>query len=480
MGLVTILWSMGAAAAFTLAAMCGLAWFAERRDLARAIVPFIALAVIAGARCEVGMMHAATPAEYASWLSWYHVPVFFVIVGYVFLIRSYLGAGRWSLAWTIVSVRLVILVGNFLVHPNFNWREIDNLRHVAFLGEQVSIPGDIVVRGQWLSTGSLLLMVVYVAEACIQRLRRADPEAQRRVLTVVIVLVVPMVNVILLTQVALLGIVHIPVLATPWFIFTLSAMALELSREIKSSHRARQELTGLRGELTHLGRVTALGQLASALAHELSQPLTALRTNVEAAKVCLRAENPNLSDLRAIVAAIAANDARAAEVIDHMRALIKRRSIERVPLALDQVVQDVISLVHGEAAARDVKLDCTLQPELPFVSGDRVHLSQVLLNLLINGMDALQACPIDARRIVIEARALPAGTVEVAVLDSGPGIPDGHIEKVFDPFFTTKSGGMGMGLAVSRTIVEALGGRIWAERGTAGTGTAFRFTLLRA
>jgi hypothetical protein len=150
MGLVTIVWSMGAAAALTLACVCGLAWLGERRDQVRVIFLFIAIAVIAGMRCEVGMMHAATASEYAQWLRWYHLPVFLVVLGYLFLVHAYLGTGRLALAWTIVATRAAILVINFSVHPNFNWRALENLRHVAFLGEAVSVPGDIVVRGQGL------------------------------------------------------------------------------------------------------------------------------------------------------------------------------------------------------------------------------------------------------------------------------------------------------------------------------------------
>jgi C4-dicarboxylate-specific signal transduction histidine kinase len=241
--------------------------------------------------------------------------------------------------------------------------------------------------------------------------------------------------------------------------------------------RTRQEVVGLRGELAHVGRVTALGQLASALAHELAQPLADLSMNIETAKICLGAKNPDLAELRTIVTEASKSDVRAVAILDRMRALINRRSFELQPLALPEVVTEVLSLVRSEAMTKNVALDCSLHPELPFVTGDRVYISQVLLNLIINAMDAMQARSIDARRIVIEAGTMPAGTVGVAVRDSGTGIPAESIEKVFEPFFTTKAGGMGMGLAVSRTIVEAHGGRIWAERGAEGAGATFRFTL---
>jgi signal transduction histidine kinase len=477
MGLVTLVWSMGAAAALTMAVVCGLAWSGERREPGRLVFLLIALGVVAGMRCEVGMMHAATPGEFAQWLRWYHPPVFCVILGYVLLVRLYLGTGRRPLAWTIVSLRLAILVINFLVYPNFNWREIDSLRHVSFLGEQVAVPGDIVVRWQWLSTASLLLMAVYVADACIERLRQAQPDSRRRVLIVVFALAAPMLAVIPWTQAPLLGLDHVPLVASPWFLFTLLAMAFELRREVMIGARTRQEVLGLRGELAHVGRVTTLGQLASALAHELAQPLADLSMNIETAMICLGSKNPDLAELRTIVTEASRSDVRAVAILARMRALINRRSFELQPLALPEVVKEVFSLVRSEAMTRNVALDCILHPGLPFVAGDRVHISQVLLNLIINAMDAMQSRSIDARRVVVEARTMPAGTVDVAVRDSGTGIPNESIEKVFDPFFTTKPGGMGMGLAVSRTIVEAHGGRIWAERGAEGTGATFRFTL---
>jgi signal transduction histidine kinase len=178
---------------------------------------------------------------------------------------------------------------------------------------------------------------------------------------------------------------------------------------------------------------------------------------------------------------IGRDDHRASEIIDHMRQLLKRRTIELQPLRVEDVVQDVVSLVRSEATSKHVALHLLMRPGLPRVLADRVHFSQVLLNLLMNSIQAVQSRPLDGRRIVVEARADDAkGEVEVAVRDSGPGIPNSIASEVFKPFFTTKSKGMGVGLALSRTIIEAHGGRLWLDHSTGQDGTIFRFTLRSA
>jgi len=482
MSLITTLWSMQAAAALTLAVLYGIVWTVDRRNLANLTLCIVAIAMAGVARAEVGMMHAAAATEYGESVRMCYLPVFFVVVGQVLFVHLYLGTGRRDLLWTIVGIRLVVLIGNFLTYPTFAWREIGDLHHVQFLGEWVSVPGSIVVRpGHWLSVASCVLMVVFIADAALRMWRRGGAEERRKALVAAGGVGLPLAATIVYAQSVLLGALPLPLLVTPSFLITVIVMAVELSRGFLLYRQTRQELEELRSELARAGRVTALGQLASALAHELSQPLGAILRNAEAAEIHLSSPAPDLQELREIVADIRKDDRRAGDVIEQMRALIKRRTLEMHPLPLNELVQDVISLVHSDAVERHVALDYVVASGLPLVAGDRVHLSQVLLNLIINGMDAIQSSPASsAKRVVVEARPKEEGKVEVAVTDSGPGVPPEVIARVFDPFYTTKSGGLGMGLPISRTIIEAHGGRLWAEPAPSGRGLTFRFTLAEA
>jgi len=248
-----------------------------------------------------------------------------------------------------------------------------------------------------------------------------------------------------------------------------------VSVDITERKQAEREIERQRNELAHVTRVSTVGQLAASLAHELNQPLGAILRNAEAGELFLHDPAPDLDELRAILADIRQDDQRAGAVINRMRALMKQRDPERHRLDLRLVVDDLFALVNADAEKRRVRLALETDPALPPVPGDRVQLQQVVLNLLLNAMDALEATP-PARRLVT-VRARPVGaTVEVAVSDTGPGIPADTLSRVFEPFFTTKPAGLGMGLAISRNIIEAHGGRLWADSNEAG-GATFTLTL---
>ena len=482
MDTVTLLWSINATVALTLAGFSARAWTIERRDLSSLMCCLIAISTAACVPGELALMHATTPAEYGEWLRWLHIPAFFAAVSQLLFVRSYLGKGRLWLLWTIVSARIFVLIGNFAVHPNFNFREIVSLRRVSFLGEQVSIVGNGVVRSwQWIAAASMWLIIVFVADAAIQSKRTGPPWARRRALTVGLGMVAPMVVFYLIGQLAVFGVLRTPLFISPGLLGMLSVIAYELSRDIAAARRAPAHLADLRSQLAQLDRLSILGQLASALTHELGQPLTAIMSNAQAAQHELRARQPHVEDLYPIVADIRRDATRATEIMGRMRALIKHRSIEVQPIALNEVVQDALALVHTESSLKNITVEAHIRPGLPRVSGDRVHIVQVLLNLIMNGMDAVQSRPRNLRRVLVEAWSDDAAErVEVAVRDSGPGIPDAVADNLYTPLFTTKTAGLGIGLALCRTIIEAHGGRIWAEpRGDLG-GATFRFTLPRA
>ncbi len=257
----------------------------------------------------------------------------------------------------------------------------------------------------------------------------------------------------------------------------ITIMALLL--QIRLQRRAEAQIERQRTELAHVSRVSTMGQLASALTHELNQPLGAILRNAEAAEIFLQNEKPNLDEVRAILTDIRRDDKRAGNVIDRMRALYKRRSLVLNPLDLRELVEDTIALTRTDASARHIKLAVEMPSHLPMAQGDRVHLQQVLLNLILNGMDAMAGVPKARQVLTVRASETKNGNLQVVVNDHGTGISPDDAARIFEPFFTTKLNGMGMGLAISQTIIEAHGGDIWVES-KASKGTTFTFILPRA
>jgi two-component system sensor kinase FixL len=238
----------------------------------------------------------------------------------------------------------------------------------------------------------------------------------------------------------------------------------------------RYELQRNRQDLAHLTRVSTLGELAGSLAHELNQPLTAMLSNAQAAQRFMAMDPIDLDEVREILHDLVADNRRASEVIRRIRALLKKGELEAAPLSLADVIGDVVLLLHSDAIVRGVRVFMNIEPALPPVHGDRVQLQQVVLNLLLNAFDAMESHGVPDREVVIEASVDDEGAVRVAVRDCGPGLADDIVEKVFTPFFTSKRDGLGLGLSISRSIVEMHGGRIWAEN-NADVGATFHFTL---
>ena len=236
------------------------------------------------------------------------------------------------------------------------------------------------------------------------------------------------------------------------------------------------ELQRLRDQSFSAARISLAGQLASTLAHEINQPLGAILRNAEAAGFLLERGNADQAELAEILADIRADDQRAGAIIEHMRSLLRRKQPELGAVALDELVEKVVALVRHDAIARHVVLRTQVPRGIAPVRADAVQLQQVLLNLAFNAMDALEQVPAGSRRLVINARALADGQIELVVRDSGPGLPADAMPRLFEPFHTTKPNGMGMGLAICRSLVESMDGSIEANNQIDG-GAAFRIVL---
>ena len=246
--------------------------------------------------------------------------------------------------------------------------------------------------------------------------------------------------------------------------------------DINAQKEADRETQRSRAALMHVARVATMGELTAAVAHELKQPLGAILANAEAADMLLGAATPDLTELREILADIRADDRRAADIIDRMRSLLEKHELAKVPIAVNETAWQVLRLLDLEATERQVELRFEPAPDLPPVAGDRVHLQQVLMNLVLNGLEAMAAVPPGRRELHVRTAKLDGAKVSIVVTDSGGGIPEEQLPWLFEPFWTTKDHGLGMGLSIARTIVESHDGRIWVEN-VAGGGARFHVEL---
>lgn len=260
-----------------------------------------------------------------------------------------------------------------------------------------------------------------------------------------------------------------------WRIRSCSLTAVKV--QYLCSRRAEAELLNTRSELAHMTRVSTIGELSASLAHELNQPLTAILSNAQAAQRFRKSGGPaDLEEVREILGDIVQADKHAAEVIRRMRAMVKKESLDAAPLEMVSAVREVMLLLHSDAVLRHVSVSLEAEPGVPEVLGDRIQLQQVVLNLLLNAFDAMKELRGSERTVLLRVGRDGEQMLKVTVTDDGHGISGDSIERVFQAFYTTKSNGLGMGLSISRSIVEAHHGRLWAENNL-GRGATFSFTV---
>jgi PAS domain S-box-containing protein len=247
-------------------------------------------------------------------------------------------------------------------------------------------------------------------------------------------------------------------------------------RYVTERKRAEEALQKLQTELAHVTRVATMGELTASIAHEINQPLGAIVTNGQSCLRLLARESPDINKSREVVERMISDGLRASDVVTRIRALLRRKDAEKALLNLNEVIQEVIALTSTELSKDEIHLQTAFAADLPAVLGDRVQLQQVILNLILNGKDAMSGVEWQPRELLITTLGSMPGEVLVAVRDSGTGIDPQDCERIFDQFFTTKSEGLGLGLSISRTIIESHGGRLWATPNE-DKGATIQFTL---
>jgi PAS domain S-box-containing protein len=257
------------------------------------------------------------------------------------------------------------------------------------------------------------------------------------------------------------------------------AFVLDLSERKETEENLReseQRYHGAQLELAHANRVATLGQLSASIAHEVNQPISAVVNNASAALRWLGREPPEMEKVRQALSRIIANGNRAGGVISRMRALLKKAPLQKEDVDINEAILEVIGLTREEVTKNDISVRTDFAQRMPHVQGDRAQLQQVILNLIMNGVEALSSVREGRRELIISTDRTPSEGALVLISDSGPGLPPGSVERVFDAFYTTKPGGLGMGLSICRSIIEAHGGRLWAA-GNMPRGVTFQFTL---
>lgn len=472
MNWLTTLWTMIAASSLAIAAVYLFVWLRSRDSIWYLMFVLLTIGIASSAVMELWIMHTETAEEYGVALRWFHVSAFLSVVACTALVHYRFDSDRLWIGQTAVILRGLSLIPNF-IYPNLNYIEILEIRRFEVLGEQISVASG--VPNPWMLLGqlSLVLMIIYIADAAIATWRKRRSLRQKSLSVVLLMLVVAgTVQAIL----GFWGIVDMPVIVSPFFIGVAIVMATELSYGILRASDLDRELRESRARLEALAKTTVLREASTAIAHEINQPLAVIHSNTEAAQLLLEDEEPDLNAIREILDDIVKADRRAADVVKRLRALVHRNTPTLDYMDLDDAIEEAARHMRDDFKKHGVTLSIHTDHALPSVIGDHILVVQVLLNLLANARDAVAGISRKKRRVEM-ATSVDDQFVTIMVRDNGTGLSR-NAEEVFDPFMTTKPTGLGMGLAIAKSIVDAHDGRIWAES-QSDTGTSFHVSIPR-
>ena len=467
------------AVSLTLGLIHAMSWTRDRSHTEELALALTCVAVAAATVGELFMMRSTTPERYGAVLRWTQVCITLICIGIVWFVHARYRPGRAWLGALVVATRIACMVPNFFVGANVNFSVIRSLDFVSFAASgPLAIPSG--EPNPWMALVAVngLLLVAYLGHALVALWRRGDAIEWRHALVTCGGLIVFVVAGSGWNRAIVFGWLHAPMLLSPAFVGMLLAMTHDLGNSMRERRRVELELATHRDELAHLSRVAVLAELSGSLSHEISQPLTAILANAQAGLLFLGRSPPDVDEVRGSLQEIIENDQRAREVIERLRALLRKAPVERGEININDLVLEVLRLTRTDLTNRNITPSLALSPDTLLVDGDRVQLQQVLLNLILNAVDAMGGAN---GMLSIQTRRAGERDVDVIVADDGGGIDEGDLRRIFSPFVTTKADGMGLGLAICASIVRSHGGAIWAENNPGGGATVtFRLSISEA
>ena len=448
-------------------------WWHSKNSPTYPLSMIMAFSAAVVAILEINISLSPELSQHRRLLVWQNLAVAMVLVPMVWSIQTYLPTAR---RWMAILITLLWVIGvaiNFLLPGNLTFSEILAVkRHLTFWGEEYFIPVGRINDWKWLVDITVLLIPIYAIDAA-WRARTLRSARHGWVIAGGVVLFVLIAG----TQAILVdsGSYHAPHVISPAFLFVVIALTWVLARDAVLAGRLAEKFELAQRESERLMHAKLLGEVAGALAHELNQPLAAILGNVQAAAKFLDHPDPDIDEIREILADIERDDKRARDIIANLRNMLRGDQPEGQSVKLEAATRQTIDFLGAELGRHDISVKFTSEGDLPEVCGGQVAIQQVIINLLLNAVHAIRDA--NALRRVIWIRLMEQnGGAEVVVRDFGPGIDQEIRPRMFDPFVTTKKGNLGMGLAVCRRIIENHGGQLTAENAEGG-GARFRFWL---
>lgn len=470
---LVIAWSMCAAACLMLGLMHLLFWFRDRRITAYLLSATMGFGAAVSAMLELAMLTTRSAHTYSELLRWENLAIYMILVPMVWFVYGYFQSGRRWLAITITLLWSIGIVINFVSPGNLTFDHIMELKQlIAVWGEPFSVPVGEMNPWKLLADISSLLILLYTLDATIQLWHRRH---SKRAWVVGGAIVFFILSAGVHTPLVDAGLVATPYMISFAFLAIVFALSYQVVIDAVKVPGYQRELQQTRNSLNRYARVNLLGECTTMLAHELSQPLTAILSNAQAARRFMASGTHDLGEIHEILDDIVRDDKRASGIIHRLRKMLLKEEIVREWFDLNTAAGEIVDILHSRFMEKDIELSVHYAPDSPPVYAGRIEIQQVILNLLVNAVESLDGVSSENRAINIRTQIID-DTILLEIGDSGPGISGELIDSLFDTFISDKETGLGMGLAICHRIIQTYGGHIWANNAEAG-GAVFSFTL---